>query len=57
MKTEKILSKKVLISILFLVSLANFASDGNRIPNVSDNLKQSSFSSDVEIISGRESAL
>ena len=44
-------------SILFLVSLANFASDGNRIPNVSDNLKQSSFSSDVEIISGRESAL
>ena len=57
MKTEKFLSKKVLISILFLVSLVNFASDGNRIPNVSDNLKQSSFSSDVEIISGRESAL
>ena len=45
--------KKVLISILFLVSLVNFASDSN----VSVEVKQPSLNNGVEIISGRESAL
>ena len=53
MKIEKLLSKKVLISILFLVSLVNFASDSN----VSVEVKQPSLNNGVEIISGRESAL
>ena len=51
----KNLSKKILITISLLsIVYTGFASDGN---NISVEIKQPSSSNDVEIISGRESAL